>query len=116
VLTASFGRLPIMLKGVHIASLGLVAAAVVMLIAPAAYHRIAAEGNAEESVLRYAVRLMLAAQGLLAAGLIGDAYITVQLVFESQIVALFVSLIALLTFVSFLYLLPLVARSAQRRR
>jgi hypothetical protein len=34
-----------MLKGVHMVSLGFVAAAVVMLIAPAAYHRIAAAGN-----------------------------------------------------------------------
>jgi hypothetical protein len=40
-----------------------------MLIAPAAYHRIAAAGNAEEGVLRYAVRLMLPTQGLLALGL-----------------------------------------------
>jgi hypothetical protein len=113
VLTASFGGLPAMLKGVHITSLGFVAAAVVMLIAPAAYHRIAAAGNAEEGVLRYAVRLMLAAQGLLAVGLIGDAYITVQIVFESQIVALSVALAALVTFATLLYILPLVARSTR---
>jgi hypothetical protein len=52
VLTESFTQLPVVLKGVHLASLSVVAAAVVMLIAPAAYHRIAAAGNAEEGVLR----------------------------------------------------------------
>jgi hypothetical protein len=69
--TETFGSLPAVLKGGHVAGLGLVAAAVVMLIAAAADHRIAAGGNAEEGVLRYAVRLMLAAQGLVAFGLVG---------------------------------------------
>jgi hypothetical protein len=113
VLTASFDGLPVVLKGVHMASLGLVAAAVVMLIAPAAYHRIAAAGNAEERVLRYAVRLMLPAQGFLAVGLIGDAYVTMQLVFENDILAISVACIALATFVTLLYLIPLAARSAR---
>jgi hypothetical protein len=113
VLTASFGALPVVLKGVHMASLGLVAAAVVMLIAPAAYHRIAAGGNAEERVLRYAVRLMLLAQGFLAIGLVGDAYVTMQTVFDNDILAIAVVFIALATFVTLLYLIPLAARSAR---
>jgi hypothetical protein len=113
VLTASFSGLPSVLKGVHMASLGLVAAAVVMLIAPAAYHRIAAAGNAEERVLRYAVRLMLPAQGFLAVGLIGDAYVTMQMVFGSDTLAVSVAVIALVTFVTLLYMLPLAARSTR---
>jgi hypothetical protein len=113
VLTASFGGLSSVLKVIHIASLGLVAGAVVMLIAPAAYHRIAARGNAEEGVLRYAVRLMLPAQGLIALGLIGDAYITMWMAFENHVVAIFVALIALVTFATLLYVVPLASRSAK---
>jgi hypothetical protein len=65
VLTKRFAQLPGALKSIHLVSLGVVAIAVVMLIAPAAYHRIAAGGDAEESVLRYAVHMMLPAQGFL---------------------------------------------------
>jgi hypothetical protein len=52
VLTERFAQLSVILKGMHLASLSVVAVAVVMLIAPAAYHRIAAAGNAEEGVLQ----------------------------------------------------------------
>jgi uncharacterized protein DUF6328 len=110
VLTESFARLPVALKGVHQASLGVVAAAVVMLIAPAAYHRIAAAGNAEEGVLRYAVRLMLSAEGLLALGLVGDAYVTMRMIFETEIVAACVAVVALMAFATLLYAVPLIAR------
>jgi hypothetical protein len=114
VLTESFAQLPVALKGVHLASLGVVAAAVIMLIAPAAYHRIAAAGNADEGVLRYAVRLMLPAQGLLALGLVGDAYITMRMIFETPIAAISVAIIALMTFTTLLYAVPLMARARER--
>jgi hypothetical protein len=115
VLTESFARLPVILKGMHLASLSVVAVAVVMLIAPAAYHRIAAAGNAEEGVLRYAVRMMLPAQGLLALGLVGDAYVTMRMIFDDQIVAVFVAVVALVAFAALLYGVPLVARGRKNR-
>ena len=114
VLTESFAHLPAALKDVHLGSLSVVAAAVVMLIAPAAYHRIAAAGNAEEGVLRYAVRLMLPAQGLLALGLVGDAYITMRMIFETQTAAICIAIIALMTFATLLYVVPLLARTGYR--
>jgi Family of unknown function (DUF6328) len=115
VLTTRFGRLPAVSKGVHLVSLALVTIAVVMLIAPAAYHRIAAGGNAEEGVLRYAVYMMLPAVGLLALGMVGDAYVTVRLILESHAWALVVALLALVAFVSLLYLIPLMARSRRQQ-
>jgi hypothetical protein len=57
--------------------------------------------------------MMLPAQGLLALGLVGDAYVTTQLIFESQAAALAVAIIALVAFASLLYGIPLAAR---RRR
>jgi len=60
-------------RDVHLASIAVVAVAVVMLIAPATYHRIAAQGNAEEGVLQDAVWMMLPAEWLIADGLVGDA-------------------------------------------
>ena len=109
VLTERFAQLSVILKGMHLASLSVVAVAVVMLIAPAAYHRIAAAGNAEEGVLRYAVRMMLPAQGLLALGLVGDAYVTMRIIFDSQLLAISVAVVALVGFAVLLYAVPLVA-------
>ena len=113
VLTEEFGRLPEASRYVHLASTGLVAAAVIMLIAPAAYHRIVARGNAEEGVLKYAVRMMLPAEGLIAAGLVGDTYVTMRLISGSEATALAVSAAALAGFTTLLYVFPLMAR---RRR
>ena len=110
VLTDSFTKLPETSQIVHLVSLGLVALSVIMLIAPVPYHRIAAHGNAEPGVLRYTVAMMLPALGVLTLGMVGDTYVTIRLITQSQIVALAVSGVALLVFVILLYALPLMAR------
>ncbi|MBV9247961.1 MAG: hypothetical protein JO227_01765 [Acetobacteraceae bacterium] len=112
VLTEAFTHLPPHARLVHLLSSLLVAATIVMLIAPAAYHRIAAGGEAEERVLRYAVRMMLPAEALLVLGLAGDAYVTVQAVSGNSALALGVSLAALAGFVALLFIVPLSARSS----
>jgi hypothetical protein len=115
VLTETFARLPAVLKGIHLASLSVVAMAVVMLIAPAAYHRIAAAGNTEKDVLRYAVRMMLPAQALLACGLVGDGYVTMRMIFETRFVAVAVAIVALVAFATLLYAIPLAVRCQRNR-
>lgn len=110
VLTATFSHLPVVLKSIHLAGLGVVAMAVMMLIAPAAYHRIASAGKADERVLRYAIRMMLPAQGLIAVGLIGEAYITTRIVFASQFLAISIAAIASVMFATLLYVMPLLDR------
>jgi hypothetical protein len=94
----------------HLVSLGLVAIAIIMLIAPASYHRIAAHGNAEEGVLRCAVAMMLPAEGLIALGLVGDAYVTVRMISESHTLALWLGIFAALGFMALLYGYPLASR------
>jgi hypothetical protein len=113
VLTQSYAQLPIASKAVHVASLALVATAIVMLIAPAAYHRIAAAGRAEPGVLRYIVRMIVPAEGLLVLGLLGDAYVTVHMISGSRLLAISLSLLGLVGFAGVLYGVPLAAR---RRR
>lgn len=115
VLTQSFQRLPPLSQAVHMVSLALVAVAVILLIAPVAYHRIASRGQAEEGVLRYAVRMMLPALGLLSLGLVGDCYVTLRRIVASPVLAITVSLLALLGFAALLYVVPLLARSAARQ-
>jgi Family of unknown function (DUF6328) len=113
VLTQTYEHLPAASQAVHLASLALVAVSIVLLIAPAAYHRIAASGRAEQGVLRYIVRMMVPAQGLLVLGLIGDCYVTVRMISGSQPLAIGLSVLGLVGFAWILYLVPLAAR---RRR
>ena len=61
-------------------------------------------------MLRYAVQMMLPAQGLLALGLVGDAYVTTRIIFDSQLLAISVAIVALVGFAVLLYAVPLVAR------
>lgn len=110
VLTESFEKLTGTSKTVHLVSMVLVVVAIILLIAPATYHRIAAGGNAEESVLRYTVRMMLPAEGLIALGLAGDAYVTVRMITESKVLAAGLTLLVTVGFAVLLYGLPLAAR------
>ena len=110
VLTESFETLSSTSRTMHLVSMLLVVVAIILLIAPATYHRIAAGGNAEESVLRYTVGMMLPAEGLIALGLVGDAYVTARMITESGVLATGLALVAALGFAGLLYGLPLVAR------
>jgi hypothetical protein len=110
VLTDRFEQLSQASKTVHVASLILIVVAIIMLIAPAAYHRIAAGGEANEAMLNYTVRMMLPAEALIALGLVGDAYVTVSMISKSPPLAIALSLTALAGSTIALYVLPLMAR------
>ena len=113
VLTDSFEQLSAASKVVHMASLGMVAIAIVLLIAPAAYHRIAAAGNAEEDVLRYTVAMMLPAEGLIALGLVGESYVAVSMISDSIVLAITLGLAAAIGFAVLLYGVPLAVRGGR---
>jgi hypothetical protein len=113
VLTDCFDQLSTASKVVHMASLGVVAIAVVLLIAPAAYHRIVAAGNAEEGVLRYTVAMMLSAEGLIALGLVGESYVAVSMISDSIVLATALSLAAAIGFAVLLYGVPLAVRGCR---
>ena len=110
VLTDRFEQLSAASKVVHVASLGIVAIAIVLLIAPAAYHRIAAAGSAGEDVLRYTVAMMLPAEGLIALGLVGESYVAVSMILDSIVLAIALSLAAAIGFAMLLYGVPLAVR------
>jgi MFS family permease len=115
VLTDSFHTLSASSAAVHLASMGLVVVAIILLIAPATYHRIAASGNADEAVLQYTVTMMLPAVGLIALGLVGDAYVTVRMITDSFLLAIMLGMIAALGFFALLYVLPLAARRKRQQ-
>src|SRR6202023_546516 len=83
VLTQSFEQLPTASMIMHATSLFLVAFAVVLLMAPAAYHRIVYAGEDSEDMHRVGSVLVTAATVPLALGLAGDVYVVVTKIMGS---------------------------------
>ena len=98
MLTEAFDRLPAELKYLHLASLGAIAVSTMLLIAPAAFHRLAERGENTERLHTYATRMVLAAMAFLALGVVGDLLVVVWKVTGSYAVAAITSLVALVFF------------------
>lgn len=89
-------HLPDSSKYVHLASLGAIALTTVLLIAPAAYHRIVERGEDTESFHRVASAFVLAAMVPLGLGIAGDLFVVVRKITTSSRLALVVSAAVLL--------------------
>ena len=88
VLMEAFDRLPVSSRYVHLASLSAIALTTVLLIAPAAYHRIVDRGEDTPSFLRFASATLVASLVTLALGMAGDLYVVVGKVTESRGIAI----------------------------
>jgi Family of unknown function (DUF6328) len=88
ILLESFEQLPSSSQAVHLASLGLIALSTILLMAPAAYHRLVEQGEATERFHAMASRMVLAAMVPLALGLVGDCFVVVRKVTGTLIWAL----------------------------
>src|SRR5205085_7406166 len=79
-------------------SIGLSALTMVLLITPAAYHRIVEQGEETEHFHRFASKVLVAALVPLALGLSGDVYVVVQKVTDSQLISVVSALVILAVF------------------
>ncbi len=98
VLMENFDKLPALSKYIHLASLMLVGLSIVLLMTPAAYHRIVEKGEETEHFHRFASRLMVAALVPLALGICGDVYVVVLKVLNSTLIAVVASVVTLAIF------------------
>ena len=98
ILTESFDKLPSLSKYIHLAALGLNALAIVLLITPAAYHRLVEEGEETEHFHRFASKILVAALVPLALALAADVYVVVQKVSDSQLLSVVSALVVLAVF------------------
>jgi hypothetical protein len=71
----AFYTIPQLWKLLHLASLTAVAVCTILLITPAAYHRIVEQGEDSEMLHHITSRLLLWAMGFLALGICGDFYV-----------------------------------------
>jgi DMSO reductase anchor subunit len=99
-LTESFEKLPASSKYVHLTSLALVAVTIILLMTPAAYHRIVERGEETEHFHRFASRILIAAMIPLALGICGDFFLIVRKVTDSATAAAVAGLVMLFFFYS----------------
>src|SRR5947209_15021856 len=96
ILVDGFQKMAAYLKYVHLASLCLMSLSTILLIAPAAYHRIVEQGEATERFYRLGSMLMMFALPPLALGMCGDLFVVAMQVTRSLKISFGVSSFMLL--------------------
>jgi hypothetical protein len=97
-LMEAFEKLPVSSKYVHLASLTLIALTVIILMMPAAYHRIVERGEETEHFHRFASRAIVAAMVPLALGMCGDFFVVARKITGSATFAIIAAILMLLFF------------------
>ena len=114
VLTQAFEKLPDLSRIAHALSIGFVALAVVLLMAPAAYHRLVYAGEDNEEMHRTGSLLVTLATVPLAIGLAGDLYVVIAKIAESSLIGIAAAVAALLLLLGLWYGFPLVMLAARQ--
>ncbi len=114
-LTGTFGTLPFAVKLVHASGLCAVAASVVLLMTPAAVHRIAYRGEDDKSFLRIGSALVVAATPPLALGISCDVFVVFYVVSASDYLAVAAAVAAVCILLGFWIAYPLWRRLENRR-
>jgi hypothetical protein len=111
MLTDGFGTLPFALKLVHALALGSIALSVILLMAPAAFHRISFGGANTEEFNRLGSALVITAAVPLAIGIAGDLYVAVTKAFEAQSAGIAAALAAAVVLAGLWFVQPLMLRA-----
>jgi hypothetical protein len=113
VLTETFEKLPGAVKLTHGAALVFVALSIVLLMAPAAYHRIVYAGEDSETFHCIGGRFVALATVPLALGLAADVFVVATKILSSQAASAVAGVAVLMLLIGFWHALPLLVR---RRR
>lgn len=115
VLTSGFMELPSYLKWVHGAAIGLITTATILLMTPAAYHRIVHDGGDVPGFYKVASRLLLGATVFLALGLSADIYVVVSKITGDSILPMTLAVASTVVLLGLWHLWPWWLRSLQIR-
>ena len=116
VLTEAFPKLPESSKHVHIASLFCIAISMVLLMTPAAFHRIVEQGEETERFHRFASKMLLASLVPLALGVSGDLFVVARKLFGSVPIAMACAVAAAALFLAAWFGLTIYIRTARHER
>jgi hypothetical protein len=113
VLTSTFDKLPDQSRIIHGFSLLCVALSVILLITPAALHRIVWAGEDTEALLQKGGYITIASLLPLALGIAGDTYVVLARVFESERVGALAALVVALFLAGLWFVWPIFARRSR---
>jgi hypothetical protein len=94
----AFAELPPYVKAIHLGCATLIALTVVLLMTPAAFHRVAEGGEESERLVRVAGRCVVGAMIPLALGMSGDFFVVVMKITRELSIAIPAALAALVVF------------------
>ena len=110
VVTQGFAAMPPLDKASHGIALACVALSTVLLMTPAAYHRIVYGGEAAPAFYTVASRLVLAATVFLAVGLSVEMYVVVSKITGIAAVGVFAAAVSIIVLVGLWHVWPLLRR------
>jgi len=110
LLTDSFTQLPEAAKAMHAVALLSTALAVILLMAPAAFHRITFQGESTEGFHALGSGLVLAAAVPLALGIVLEMYVAVSRALENATIGMAAALFAAAMLAGLWLVAPLVLR------
>ena len=113
-LSERFRELSDTARAVHLASVGLIALSIVLLMSPAAYHRIVLGGEVTPRLEKVASRFVLAGMAPLALSLAGDLYLVVLIVTGSARAGAIAAAAAAVVFLAMWYAVPLAVKARSR--
>ena len=116
VITDAFEKLPMLSKVVHAVSLGCMAFAIVLLMAPAAYHRTVYAGQDAPEFHRTGSVMITAATVPLAIGVAGDVYVVMTKVFESSTIGTAIAVAVFAGYVTLWHIYPAMRREREQRQ
>ena len=115
MLTAGFDMLSQEAKLIHACGLCLIAANVILLMTPAALHRLSFDGEDSNEFLRIGSAFVIAAPLFLAAGIAAETYVVLLKTFQTERWAIAGAGIALTALITFWYAIPLALRRARAK-
>jgi hypothetical protein len=114
-LTRTFEQLPATSRLLHVAALCCVALVVILLMTPAALHRISFRGEDTETFLQMGSWLIIAAPIPLALGIALDLYVAISKASESALLGMTLALIMFAILASLWYGYPLYLRTRDQK-
>jgi hypothetical protein len=115
MLTSGFDRLPQSVKAVHALALCLVAINVILLMTPAALHRLSFNGEDSRTFLRMGSALVIAAPCFLAAGIAAETFVVLHKVSATADWACIGALLSFAALIGLWYALPAWLRIGLKR-
>ncbi len=109
-LMQGFDALAASARGVYLASLGLMVLATILLMTPAAFHRIVERGEVTDRLRRLAAGMLIIAMAVLALALSGDVYVALSRVARLTDLAAAAAAVTALFFYVLWFAIPLLRR------